>query len=271
MKWRKYGEFSPGILRWMEDKTGRDLPWGWADSFLNGTLALALPGWCVWSGAQRPACDSRRRWVDWDKAAARRLHWGRARGGSGIGVQWGPVKKVTSFCRRKPYPASPSLRCQSTKGDNWKAQTSTSFYPHTRSSPSTALRTKRARLAIPAWPPRPERIAPHGGMDPHPQGLGVPYLDQHKEPEQRQQAAAPARSSGQVPHRGASRDPGGTAAAAGSRGSQWPVLADSLRPQAPGRLPAAACRLAGPPALPDGSLSSSEPESGENVPGAGVA
>lgn len=149
-------------------------------------------------------------------------------------MQWGPVKKVTSFCRRKPYPASPSLRCPSTKGDNWKAQTSTSFHPHTRSPPSTALRTKRARLAIPAWPPRPERIAPHGGMDPHPQGLGVPYLDQHKEPEQRQQAAAPARSSGQVPHRGASRDPGGTAAPAGSRGAHndqsWLTASDPRRP-----------------------------------------
>lgn len=37
----------------------------------------------------------------------------------------------------------------------------------------------------------------------------LPYLEQHKEPQQRQEAAAAARSRGQVPHHGAEGDPGG--------------------------------------------------------------
>lgn len=89
---------------------------------------------------------------------------------------WGAVgttkRKCPPFCLRKPYPASLSLRWQSTKGDNWKAQTSRSFHPQPRSPPGTALRTKRARLALPAWLPHPERAAPHGGMDPHLGGQG---------------------------------------------------------------------------------------------------
>lgn len=39
-------------------------------------------------------------------------------------------------------------------------------------------------------------------------GEGVPYLEQHKEPEQRQEAVATARPRGQVPHRVVYRDPG---------------------------------------------------------------
>lgn len=39
-------------------------------------------------------------------------------------------------------------------------------------------------------------------------GEGVPYLEQHKEPEQRQEAAAAARPRGQVPHRGVDGDTG---------------------------------------------------------------
>lgn len=40
-------------------------------------------------------------------------------------------------------------------------------------------------------------------------GGTFPYLEQHKEPEQRQEAAAAARFCRQVPHHGAEGDPGG--------------------------------------------------------------
>lgn len=76
-----------------------------------------------------------------------------------------------------------------------------------------------AQLALPAaGPSRPRGARLPGGRAGAPErgrrqdrggwGRGVPYLEQHKEPEQRQEAAAAARPRGQVPHRGVDGEPG---------------------------------------------------------------
>ncbi|VTJ87728.1 Hypothetical predicted protein, partial [Marmota monax] len=87
-----------------------------------------------------------------------------------------------------------------------------------------ASTTKRApRLHGWRFPRRghrtPGRIVPHRrarapesccGLDRLGKGCGkLSYLEQHKEPEQRQEAVASARPRGQVPHRGADRELGG--------------------------------------------------------------
>lgn len=138
---------------------------------------------------------------------------------------------MTSFCPRKHCPTSPSLiwipaaekgaQRGTLEGENFPI-----LPPHPSSLPGTRTRkdnkacAQAAPPALPASRPRrPGLAAPppqsHGaGARAGPPrrggvGVGTPYLEQHKEPEQRQKAAAAARTRGQVPHRGADRHPGG--------------------------------------------------------------
>lgn len=102
-------------------------------------------------------------------------------------------------------------------------------------------------------------------------GAGLPYLQQHKESEQRQQAAAAAGARGQVPHRSADGDPERRSCRRVPRGAGWLTMANwgcGLRPRAPRQLPGGACCLSGLPAA--ALFPVSQPGSSRNVPGAAV-
>lgn len=144
--------------------------------------------------------------------------------------------------------------------------------PHPLRPPGTCTRDNKAcaGAARPALPvARPTRGAPltrSGARAPERgrgqarrgKGRGLPYLQQHKEPEQRQEAASAARPRGQLPHRGADGDPGG--GDADRLPCQRLTMANwgcSLRPWAPRLIPAGACCFSKSPCVC--SLSSSAP------------
>lgn len=107
-----------------------------------------------------------------------------------------------------------------------------------------ALRRHSWRCRQPGHPARGARGSPAAELGRRSAGAGrtagpgraVPYLEQHKEPEQRQEAAAAARPRGQVPHRGVDGEPGRPVAPPGPRAAHNGELGLQPRPWAP-RLP----------------------------------